>query len=149
MKSEEQLKQRGVVSAIYFINSAVRKESDVKTARDAAREKGADALLYIRCAKESDRHLNGLAFFYVTLVGYFAIPGHTVDTLVMLDGTLWDAAEEYIHLGVESEATESLSAPGASINYKTPRNGAEQKVLEIFTRSLVDRLMSLKHDSGS
>ncbi len=143
-KSAELLKKRGIVSQMFMMSSLVATQNDLAAVRLAAAKHGADAVLYLRCVEQEDKYLNSFSLLYLTILGYWAAPGTSIDVLLMLQGAMWDVGNEYLYLTVESEAEGSVWGPGATVDAKNARERAKKKALESFSEELVERMTALK-----
>ena len=134
------LKESGKVSNLFYLSSMNMRGKDLHSARLAAAAQGADALFYYRCVSEEDRYLNGLSVFSLTLLGYWAFPGNSIDVLVILQGALVDVGNEYIYATTEAEAQANTWGPGATIEAKPAREKAKKQALELFSKQFVDEV---------
>lgn len=105
------LKARGSVSNVFPIISSLVTADDIHSLRLAAAKHGADALLVIGGATQTDRYLNAAGWTYILLLPTLFVKGSEVDTLFMTNATLWDVKNEYLYLTAEAEATSSNTYP--------------------------------------
>ena len=144
LRTADALKQRGAVSNIFFISSLVVKGNDVASARLAAAKHGADALFYYRCVDDEDRYVNPLSVFYLTGLGYWIFPGHSIDVLTMYQGALWDVGNEYLYASTEAEAEANTWGPGATIDGRSARDRAKKNALKQFAKEFVEQVSLLR-----
>lgn len=138
----EQLKQAGVVSDMFIIPNVFEKK-DLKDIRLAAAQQGADAVLVIVSASDTDNYLNPASVLYLTIVGAWVIPGSDVDALVMLRGGVWDVGNSVLYASAESEGQAHAIGPAMLLENKNTVEQAKQKALDDFGPELVKHLEAL------
>jgi hypothetical protein len=81
---------------------------------------------------------------YLTVVGYYIIPGSHLDALMMMRGAMWDVGNEYLYLAVEAEGEDDNFAPGAYLSNKEALETAKQHALDDLGKELVERMTGLR-----
>ena len=138
------LKARGVVSDAFFIPDIATNSDDLPQLRLAAAKLGADTLLVVKAAADTDRYLNPSAILYLTLVGYYFIPGSHADALVMLTGAVFDVKNEYIYATADAEGEEHSWGPGAFVSSEESVRKAQTKAFEAFGNELTERMTRIR-----
>ncbi len=114
LKLQEDLKKTGEVSDVFLINEGVVQGSDLKSVRLAAAHHGADAVLMISAAHQTDRYNNDWGLTYILLLPAFFVPGTVTDALFITRAALWDVRNEYLYMAVESESFKRREAAAIS-----------------------------------
>ncbi len=140
----EPLKAARVVSNVFVVSDLLVKGKDPKDIRQAAGAQGADAVLVVRGAVQVDRYINPLAFFNVTIVGGFIVPGSHRAALFVVKAAMWDLEHEQLYLAVEAEGVGKTVAPTFVIRDKWAIDRAKERALTDFQGELIERLRSLK-----
>ena len=118
-------------------------KGDLKELRLAAAKCGADVLLVIRGAAQTDSYKNFAAVFNLTLVGGYVIPGSHKDSLFMLEGILLDVDNGYIYTGVQAEGVGKIVRPTFVIEEKDSIALAKTKALTQFGDEVLKRMRRL------
>jgi hypothetical protein len=146
----EPLKAARVVSNVFVVSDLLVKGKDpaglplYKDIRQAASAQGADAVLVVRGAVQVDRYINPLAFFNITIVGGFIVPGSHRAALFVVKAAMWDLEHEQLYLAVEAEGVGKTVAPTFIIRDKWAIDQAKERALTDFQGELIERLRSLK-----
>lgn len=147
---QTKLQNRGVVTNIFPLSKiGMRSTSQYSSPaltelRLAAAEQGADALLVVRAAYDTDSYVNPFSLFYLTLIGYFIVPGSNLDILAMLDSAVIDVGNGYVYATAQAEGQASRTRPGAYMNSDAMKDIAAEKALKALGENLVERLTALK-----
>lgn len=104
LQLEEELKKTGEVSKVFLINESVAPGRDLKSLRLAAAHHGADALLVISAAHDTNRYQNAWAATYALLLPVFFVPGTVSEAFYVTRAALWDVRNEYLYMAVEAES---------------------------------------------
>ncbi|VTS02685.1 Uncharacterized protein OS=Leptonema illini DSM 21528 GN=Lepil_1997 PE=4 SV=1 [Gemmata massiliana] len=118
-------------------------KSDLKDLRLAAAKCGADVLLVINGAAQTDSYKNFAAVFNLTLVGGYVIPGSHKDSLFMLEGVLLDVDNSYIYTGMQAEGVGKIVRPTFVIEDKDSIALAKTKALTQFGDEVLKRMRRL------
>ncbi len=144
----EQLKQAGVVSQMFIVPD-IFEMKDLKTIRFAAAQQGADAVLIIRSADDTDQYANPASVLYLTIVGAWIVPGSDLDALVMLRGAMWDVGNAYLYATVEAEGESHSIGPTMLLERKDAIAQAKRNALDNFGPELVKHVEALAGKSPS
>ncbi len=143
----DQLKSDGIVSEIIPINSVTVSNDDqsfLKTVRLAAARHNTDAVLIIDYNYGVDRYNNYSAFLYLTIIGGYLVPGTHSDSLVIMNGTLWDVRNEYLYLTVEVESDAKKIGPAFILRDEDSIKLARKKALKEFKEEILGRMRNIK-----
>ena len=116
----------------------------LKDIRLAAARYHADAVLVLKSNSNTDTYPNFLSLLYFTIVGFWIAPGSHCDAIHMFHGTLYDVRNEYLYIGAESDAMDSVVRPYALRECSVPLNAARKKAMESFSAEFTKRLATLK-----
>lgn len=112
--------------------------------RLAAAKHGASTLLVLRGSRSLDEYFNPLAALYITIVGYFIVPGSHVDATVSLDGALFDVANEYLYVSLDAQGKGESFGPGAILEGDRATSDAKKEALSLFGEALYERMARLR-----
>lgn len=154
LSHKNQLKEAGIVSDIYVVSDSTVLVRDLtanirtyapslKDLRLAAARYGADALLIVNDASSVDRYNNPAAFFYLTIVGAYLVPGTHSDALVMIKASLWDVQNEYLYATEEAEGIAKRIGPAFVLEDVDSIDQAKKVAIEDFGKKFTDRLIRL------
>jgi hypothetical protein len=143
------LRREGIASQVVAIADETISGTDLRAIRLAAARHGSDAVLVVSGAADVDRYNNASAALYVTLVGYWIVPGTNADALFLASGTLWDVRNEYLYLSAQAEATEARVGPGGWLEDAHVIAAAKKKALPALREELLKRMRSLAPAAGS
>lgn len=135
--------QEGIASQVFPLPEMLAGKGDVKELRLAAAKCGADVLLVIHGAAQTDSYKNAASVFDLTIVGGFLIPGSNKDSLFMMEGILLDVDNGFIYAGVQSEGVGKIIRPTFRIEEKDAIARAKTKAIQGFGPELVTRLRRL------
>lgn len=144
---EATLRRKGIASELFLMSDIVVdgiSGTSIPKLRLAAAKHGASALLIVRGSRTLDEYYNPLAALYLTVVGYFIIPGSHADANVSLDGALFDVANEYLYLSLEAEGRGESFGPGAILKGDRATADAKEEALLLFGEALLDRIERLR-----
>ena len=105
------LKREGIVSEVFPLPEMLVGKADPKELRLAAAKCGADVLLVIRGAAQTDSYKNFAAVFNLTIVGGYVVPASHKDSLFMMEGCLLDVDNGYVYTGVQAEGVGKVVRP--------------------------------------
>jgi hypothetical protein len=140
---EKPLRREGIVSDLFLISDLTTSGTDLKSVRLAAAQHGADAVLIIRGVSQIDRYPNPMSFLYLTIIGCWIVPGTHVDSLMMVQGGLWDVANGYLYATADSEGEATKTGPAMLLEDKDVLAKSRTTALEDFGDEFVARLRSL------
>lgn len=115
MKGLTPLHREGIVADTFLLADSTIHGYDVQKIRKAAARYDADAVLIVEGVGSVDRHNNGYAAWYVTLIGAYVAPGTVSDALVMIHSSLWDARAERLYATQTVEGRSTLTGPAVSL----------------------------------
>lgn len=137
------LKKEAVASDLFLLPDMLTGKGELKELRFAAAQCGADALLIIHGAAQTDSYLNPAAVFNLTVVGGYIIPGSHRDALFMIEGCVIDPHNGYIYAGVQAEGEGAIIRPTFIIEEKDAIARAKSQALDRFGPELVQRIRNL------
>jgi hypothetical protein len=138
------LKKAGVVGEAFFMSGMFTSGNSFKELRLAAAQHGADAVLLLKGAYQTDSYLNPAAVFNLTIVGGFLAPASHCDTLFLMQGGLIDVANGYLYATAESEGEAGIIRPTFIIEEKDAVEQAKKVALDNLGPELVRRLGNLR-----
>ena len=144
LQLEEELKKTGEVSHMFLINESLVHGHDLKSLRLAAAHHGADALLVISSAHDTDTYSNKLAASYFLILPMILIPGTVIDALFITRAALWDVRNEYLYMAVESESFKRLNIPIANLDADKQLYKAKQDSLQGLKKEILRMTVNLK-----
>ncbi len=146
---QEELASQGIVSQILPLPDSQVVGDDVQAIRSAAAHAGADAVLVVNGISDVDRYNNDLGMTYALLITPFFVPGTEVDSLFMVNATMWDVQEEYVYLSVETEGTAQEVGPPFDIYEKQLIGQAKANALRGLRSELTTRLRNMQGQMAS
>lgn len=132
LATAQKLKEGGQVSKVFVISPSVVSGTDLKNLRLAAAQHGADALLVVSGAQDTDSYHNSWSWTYLALATMLFVPANQVDVLFMARAALWDVRNQFLYMTAEAESTKSQTRPAASID--------EREALADAKKESVDKL---------
>ena len=149
---ESALRRMGIASELFLMSDIVIDEvnrvnnhgASIAKLRLAAAKHGASTLLVLRGSRSLDEYFNPLAALYLTVVGYFIVPGSHVDATVSLDGALFDVANEYLYLSLDAQGKGESFGPGAILKGDRATSDAKKEALTLFGDALFERMEGLR-----
>ena len=137
------LKNDGIVADAFFMSGMFTSGNSLKELRLAAAQHGADALLLVKGAYQTDSYLNPAAVLNLTIVGGFLAPASHRDTLFVMQGGLIDVANGYLYATAEAEGEAAIIGPTFIIEEKDAVEQAKKKAIDNLGPELVRRLQHL------
>ncbi len=137
------LKKEGIVADAFFMSGMFTSGNSLKELRLAAAQHGADAVLLLKGAYQTDNYLNAAAVLNLTVVGGFLAPASHCDTLFLVQGGLIDVANGYLYATAESEGEAGIIRPTFIIEEKDAVEQAKKKAIDSLGPELVRRLRNL------
>ncbi len=128
------LKNEKVISTVYPVLETLVDDHSLRGIRLAAAKMGADAVLIVEGAGQTDRYINGWGWTYALILPALFVRGTQTDTLFMVSASMWDVRNEYLYLTAEAE--------GQSHATSSPAGGETDEVL--FDRARADAMARLK-----
>jgi len=147
----ESLKKEGIVNDMFVLPDMIASPKldggDIKDLRLAAAKCGADVLLVVRGAAQTDSYKNPAAVFNLTIVGGYIVPASHRDSLFMMEGCLIDVDNGYIYSAVQAEGEGKIMRPTFLIEDKDAILQARNKAVGEFSKEFMTRLRSLKSNA--
>lgn len=143
LAATKRLERDRVVADMFVLSDLVVPGRDLKTLRLAAAQHGADALLLVTGSGDTDAYNNPLSLLYLTVIGYWLVPGTHRDALFLTRGAMWDVRTGYLYLTIETEAKARTLRPGAFSSREAAIDQAKEEALDHFRDDLVRRLRRL------
>ncbi len=114
-----------------------------KDLRVAAAKCGADVLLVINGAAQTDSYKNPASMLYLTIVGGYVVPGSHVDALFLMEGCLFDVDNGYVYAGTQAEGEGKIIRPTFLIEEKDAISRAKTQAVARFSEELLTRMRTL------
>jgi hypothetical protein len=137
------LKQEGIAAEVFQLPEMLVGKGEAKDLRLAAAKCGADVLLVIRGAAQTDSYQNPAAMLYLTGVGGFLVPGSHRDSLFVMEGCLLDVDNGYVYTGVQSEGVGKIIRPTFLIEDRDAIGLARTKAVAKFGEEFFGRMRTL------
>jgi hypothetical protein len=138
------LRQQGIASHVFPMAGMFVNDCDLKHLRMAAARYGADALLVVAGAAQTDNYINPAAMLNLTIVGGYIVPGSHSDALFIMQGGLMDVRNGCLYASVEAEGEGSIIRPTFLIEDKDAVAKAKRKALEAFGPEMLRHLKNLR-----
>jgi hypothetical protein len=138
------LQQEGIAANLFPISDMFVDKKDIGSLRLAAARYGADVLLIIKGASQTNSYLNPAAVFNLTIVGGFIVPASHRDSLYVIQGALVDVNNGYVYASAESEGQGSIIRPTFIIDDAVAVDRAKKQALENFGPEFLRRLRHLQ-----
>ena len=139
----EFLQNRRIVSQFAFLNTLTAAGSSPAEIRLAAARQGADALLVLKGRAKTTRSWNPLAFLYLTIVGYFVVPGTNIDALMTIESALFDVGNGYVYSTNEADGEGDTFGPGGVVREENALLRAKRRALETLAQEFLNSLETL------
>ena len=139
----EQLRTEGILSDMFLLSPARVAAGNLRGIRLAAAQHGADAVLVVTGAEDTDCHANLLSLLYLTIVGSWIVPGTHADAIFLMDGAMWDVRNQYLYLSAEAEGLASRVRPIALLDEEEVIGEAKTRAVELFVPELLERLRAI------
>jgi hypothetical protein len=121
--------------------------NSLKELRLAAAQHGADAVLLLKGAYQTDSYLNPAAVLNLTIVGGFLAPASHRDTLFLVQAGLIDVANGFLYASAESEGEAGIIRPTFIIEEKDAVEPAKKKAIDGLGPELIRRMRHLRGNS--
>ena len=118
-------------------------KGELKELQLAAAKCGADVLLVVDGASQSDRYMNPAAVLYLTIVGGYLVPGSHVDSLFMIEGCLFDVDNGFLYTSARAEGVGKIVRPSFLIEEKDAIAEAKTQAIGKFSDALLRQMQSL------
>jgi hypothetical protein len=122
--------------------------SSMKELRLSAAQHGADAVLVLKAAHQTDSYLNAAAWLNLTILGGYIIPASHRDALFLIEGGLVDVKNGFLYASVEAEGQASIMRPTFTVVDKDAVEPAKKAALEALCPELMRRLSTLRSTGG-
>ena len=137
------LKQEGIASEVFPLPDMLAPNGNVKELRLAAAKCGADVLLLIHGAAQTDTYKNPASIFNLTILGGYVVPGSHCDALFMMEGCLLDVDNGYIYTAAQAEGLGKIIRPSFIIEDKDAIARAKTQAIDEFGFEIVRRMRTL------
>ncbi len=137
------LKAEGIASEVFPLPDMLSGKGEMKELRLAAAQCGADVLLVVHGAAQTDSYKNFAAVFNLTIVGGYVVPASHKDTLFFIEGVLFDVDNGYIYAGVQAEGVGKIVRPTFVVEEKDSVALAKTKAVTEFGTELLNRMRAL------
>ena len=137
---QQDLKAKNIVSEIVSLPSSLVAGDNLEAIRSAAARAGADAVLVVNGVSDIDRYNNSLGPTYALLITPFFVPGTEVDSLFLVNATMWDVRNESLYMSVETEGMAKETAGAFQIYEKPLIHQAKSNALTGLRNEIAIRL---------
>ena len=120
---------------------------NLKTIRLAAAQQSADAVLIIRSVADTDSYSNYASILYLTIIGWWIVPGTDIDSLVIMRGAMYDVANAYLYLTAEAEGEAHVVGPTLGLRDRDAIDEAKAKALDNFGPEFVKHVEAIAPSS--
>lgn len=134
----------GKAKEVIRLNDSIVEGSSVESLRLGGARAGADALLVVNAISDVDRYNNSLGITYSLLVTAFFVPASELDSLVMLNATMWDVRNGYLYLSTEAEHVEHQTRPAYFIDVKGSLKTTKAKALKVLGEDVRNRKKKMR-----
>lgn len=142
----DSLKAEGIATELFplpeMLVSTTGKEH-AKELRLAAAKCGADVLLVIRGAAQTDSYKNVASALNITVIGGYVVPGSHRDSLFLMEGVLLDVDNGYVYAGIQTEGVGKIVRPTFLIEDKDAIARAKAKAVAQFGDEVLKRIRAL------
>ena len=143
LKLQPVLQNYDIVSEIFFLPESLVNGWDLADIKQAAARYGANALLVLNGAPYLDQYLNPWASLYPTFVGLWLAPGTTIDTLFVIEGSLWSTHNNHRYLAVEAEGIVQMKRPLVFALSRHAISLAKAKGIQQFSATFEKEILKL------
>ncbi len=137
------LKREGIASEVFALPDMLVGKGELKELQLAAAKCGADVLLVVDGASQSDSYMNPAAVLYLTIVGGYLVPGSHVDSLFMIEGCLFDVDNGFLYTSAQAEGVGKIVRPSFLIEEKDAITKAKTQAIGKFSDALLRQMKSL------
>ena len=137
------LKKEGIATEVFPLPDMLAGKGEMQQLRVAAAKCGADVLLVIHGAAQTDSYKNPAAVLNLTILGGYVVPGSHKDSLFMMEGCLMDVDNGYIYTGATAEGVGKIVRPTFLIEDKDAIALAKTKAIGQFGDELLRRMRAL------
>ncbi len=137
------LKRDGFATEVFALPEMLGGKGELKDLRLAAAKCGADVLLVVNGASQSDKYKNPAALLYLTIVGGYVVPGDHVDSLFVIEGCLFDVDNGFLYTSAQAEGVGKIVRPSFLIEEKDAVAKAKKKALGQFADELLGQMKGL------
>ena len=137
------LKSKNLISEAIIIGDSILEGTDNKAIRLAAARAGADAVLIVNAVSATDRYNNTLGATYFLIITPFFVPGTVIDSLFMVNASMWDVRNQYLYLSTEAEGTATETRPAFLAEEKRVIKNAKGNAIEAISKELTVRLTGM------
>lgn len=135
------LRAQEIISDYIFIDDSIvaienNRQSEISPIRRAAARVGADAILIISDASDTETYNNLLGTTYLFIAPYFLIPGSVADSISITRASLWDVRNQHLYLTVSAEGNAKETRPGIFIECDRVKNKARINSLRLLSEEL-------------
>jgi hypothetical protein len=138
------LRDERILSELFLLADLTIQGRDVRKIRQGAARYGMDAVLIVDGVGAVDRFTNGYAALYPTLIGAYFAPGTECESLVTVEGSLWDTRSEQLYVTQTAEGTWKTVGPAMSVEDRDVLAKAKHAAFEAFGGRIAERLRGMK-----
>ncbi len=140
---QQDLKSKNIVSEIVPLPNSLVVGDNLEAIRSAAARAGADAVLVVNGVSDVDRYNNSLGPTYAFLITPFFVPGTEVDSLFLVNATMWDVQNESLYMSVETEGMAKETGGAFQIYEKPLIQQAKSNALIGLRNEITNRLSKM------
>lgn len=138
------LRQEGVVANMFLMSEMFVQGQDLEAIRLAAASYGADAVLVIKGATQTNEYQNPAALLNLTIVGGFIVPASHADSLFVAQAGLIDVANGFVYASMEGEGKGYAIGPTFIIDEKASITRAKRQAIRHLAPEIYTRLRRLR-----
>jgi rhombotail lipoprotein len=137
------LVHEGIASQVFHLPEMLTGKGELPELRLAAAKCGADVLLLIHGAAQTDCYKNPASVFNLTVLGGYVVPGSHCDALFMMEGCLLDVDNGYIYTAAQAEGEGRIIRPSFVIEDADAIARAKTKAIDAFGLEMLQHLRNL------
>ena len=138
------LKHEGITAEVFPLPEMLVGKGEVKDLRLAAAKCGADVLLLLHGAAQTDCYKNPASVFNLTVIGGYIVPGSHCDALFMVEGCLLDVDNGYIYTAAQAEGEGRIIRPSFVIENTDAIARAKTQAIDAFGYEFLQRMRTLE-----
>lgn len=138
------LRDERILNELFLLADPTIQGRDVRKIRQRAARYGMDAVLIVDGIGAVDRFTNGYAAFYPTLIGAYLAPGTECESLVTVEGSLWDIRSERLYVTQTVDGTWKAVGPAMSVEDRDVLAKAKHSAFEEFGSRITEQLRRMK-----
>jgi hypothetical protein len=139
----KKLKSDGVLDELLLMSSFSASGGSLSEIRQAASILDSDLVLVMQASGQINEGWNPLALFYLTLIGYYILPGSHADAVMLANGTILEVESGRSLAAFAVEGKDSTIAPGGWIDSDEVRRKARARALRAWGKKFDTSLRTI------